>query len=451
MPLLEITAEEARVGVEALGNDLACLLTDFSVAMEVRAVLGHIGLVTVADLSNYEAEETKFRDAMAKDIGLVTDSPKARISMGRLVEAWKSGRNRLKAQDDEAAVARAQGRAAPLPDTTFSSMRRGWQNLNGDRGDHVFPSRYYVNRRLRQLETGELRAEKLTEVVTVLEGGDEEDDREVDLIVTATALRAQRKTVTVNYPANPEQLRHRVDLMQIHWDLVLARHSDRRLFVAYDRGMWDRYVKHLLGDEVYQYRARGQGLQWGDLLEYEFRIRCKAIEWVNKGERNLTQALHDAMRDPDLKQLHFTLPLITSGKRDVAAAQLTPNSESDGRLRQEIKKLRQELDSVKNRPPQTAASSSRDEYRQPTPKGGKKGKGKGGKGKAAGVEAFKAIKAKERLMTSLPNNGGRICYFFNIGNCTSPSCTFQHVCARCGRYGHCVLDSDKCNQAPIPK
>ncbi len=450
MPLIEITVEESRAGMAALNNDLACLLTDCQVPVEVRAVLGHIGLVSITDLTNYESDEQRFRDAMVKDIGLELDGPKARISMGRLVEAWKSGRNRLKVQDDEAAIARAQGRPAPLPESSFSSMRRGWQSQHGDRRDHVFPSRYYVNRRLRQLETGELRAEKLTEVVTVLEGGDEEDDREVDLIVTATALRAQRKTVTVPLPANPEQLRHRVDLMQIQWDLVLARHSDRRLFVAYDRGVWDRYVKHLLGDEVYQYRARGQGLQWVDLLEYEHRIRCKAIEWVNKGERTLSEALGLAMVDPDLKQLHFTLPLVTSGKRDAGGAQLTPNSESDGRLQQEIKKLRQELNAVKNRPAQRASSSHEGNTPQPA-KGGRKGKSKGGKPRATGVEAFKAIKAKERLLTTLPNNGGRICYFYNLGHCQRGNdCTFQHACARCGKHGHCVLDAS-CGQEPVPK
>ncbi len=450
MPLMEITAEQSRQGLEALGNELSCLLTDFQVSVEVRAVLGHIGLTSITDFTNYETDEQRFRDAMVKDIGLELDGPKARISMGRLVEAWKSGRNRLKVQDDEAAIARAQGRAAPLPESTFSSMRRGWQALHGDRRDHVFPSRYYVNRRLRQLETGEIRAEKMTEVATVLEGGDEEDDREVDLIVTATALRAQRKTVSVPLPANPEQLRHRIDLMQIQWDLVQARHSDRRLFVAYDRGVWDRYVKHLLGDEVYQYRARGQGLQWVDLLEYEHRIRCKAIEYVNKGERNLTEALGDAMRDPDLKQLHFTLPLIASGKRDAGGAQLTPNSESDGRPQQEIKKLRQELNAVRNRPAQGSSSSHEGNVQQ-APKGGKKGKGKGGKGKASGAEAFKAIKAKERLLSWLPNNGGRICYFYNLGSCHRGSeCSFQHACARCGKHGHSVIDGT-CTQAPVPK
>ncbi len=453
MPLQQLTVEESQAGIMALGDELACLLTDFSVPVELRAVLGHVGLSSASDLAHYETEEQKFRDAITKDLGLETDHPKARIAMGRLVEAWKSIRNRLKAQDDEAATARAQGRAAPLPETTFTTMRRGWQSVHHDRPDHCFPSRYYVNRRLRQLETGELRAERLTEVVTVTEGGDDEDDRDVDLIVTANALRAQRKTVTVQLPSTPEQLRHRIDLMQVQWDLVQARHSDRRLFVSYDRSLWDRHAKHLLGEEIYGFRARGHGLQWADLLEYEYKIRHKALEWVNKGEKLLGQAFTDALRDADLKQLYFTLPLMTGGKRDSVAAEL-PSHQDQGvsRLRQELRTLRSDLQRVKQTSNKTGSASSHEEPPQVQSNKGKKGKGKGGKGKMAGAEAVRALRAREKLMTNLPNNGGRLCYFFNIGNCRDGnSCSFVHACFRCGQYGHGVLETDKCQKPPTPK
>ncbi len=451
MPLLQLTAEESQAALMALKDDLACLFTDFSVPVELRAALGHVGLSTANDLANYETEEQKFRDAITSDVGLETNNPKARIAMGKLVEAWKSIRNRLKAQDDEAAVARAQGRPAPLPETTFSSMRRGWQSIYGDRSDHTFPSRYYVNRRLRQLETGELRAERLTEVVTVTEGGDDEDDRDVDLIVTANSLRAQRKTANVPLPVTPELLRHRVDLMQIHWDMVQARHTDRRIFISYDRGVWDRHVKHLLGEDIHGFRARGQGLQWADLLEYEYKIRHKAIEWVNKGEKFLAQALADALKDPDIKQLYFTLPLMTAGKRDAAAADLSPQDGAVTRLRQEIKNLKNDFQKVRQNVSSSNAASSHEGNWPPSGGKGKKGKGKGGKGKTAGADALKAIRQREKLLTNLPNNGGRICYFHNIGNCTSPNCSFAHACFRCGEYGHTVLEADKCKKPPIPK
>ncbi len=457
MPLMEISEGEARKGLESLHGDLACLFADMGVPPEIRSVLGHVGLTTVADLANYETEEQKFREAMTSDIGLEPNNPKNRIAMGKLVESWKSSRNRLKAIDDEAAVARAQGRPAPLPETTFMTMRRGWQALHGDRADHAFPSRYYVNRRLRQLETGELRAERLSEVVTVTEGGDDEDDRDVDLIVTANSLRAQRKAVTVALPTNSEELRHRIDLMQVHWDVVIARHADRRIFFSYDRNIWDRYVKHLLSEEIYAFRARGQGIQWSDLVEYEYKIRHKAIDWVNKGEKFLGEAIVDAMKCPDLKQLYFTLPLMTAGKRDASAVdhQSVGASQSNQRLQQEIKKLRSDLNTLRNKGG-SGAGSSTDGVAVAAPVSGGGGKGRKGRGKGkskpSGVDALRALREKEKLLTSLPNNGGKICYWYNTGAChNGASCTFHHACMRCGQYGHGALETQKCGKPPTPK
>ncbi len=56
-----------------------------------------------------------------------------------------------------------------------------------------FPSRLYINRRLRRLETGELRPERLTEVTSVQKGGNEDDDRELDLVITGSSFRAIKK------------------------------------------------------------------------------------------------------------------------------------------------------------------------------------------------------------------------------------------------------------------
>ncbi len=106
MPLIEITAEESRAGLAALGNDLACLLTDFAVAVEVRAVLGHVGLISVADLANYETEEQRFREAVTKDIGLATDNPKRASAWGG---SWKPGNRAETASKSKMTRLRSRG------------------------------------------------------------------------------------------------------------------------------------------------------------------------------------------------------------------------------------------------------------------------------------------------------------------------------------------------------
>ncbi len=52
-------------------------------------------------------------------------------------------------------------------------------------------------------------------------------------------------------------------------------------------------------------------------------------------------------------------------------------------------------------------------------------------------------------MMNLPNGGGLVCYYFNIGACTrGRDCKFHHVCMRCGKEGHSVLS---CREPPIAK
>ncbi len=161
MPLLVITEDQIAEALANMADSLESLLVTNGIPKEVRAVLGHIGVHRLPNLANYESTEDRFRDAMAKDIGLEAVDAKSRILLSNLIESWKSARNRLKTKDDEDSIARAQGRPAPMDDTAFTSMRRTWERAHEEKEDGCFPSRFYINKRIRQLETGEIKAEKL--------------------------------------------------------------------------------------------------------------------------------------------------------------------------------------------------------------------------------------------------------------------------------------------------
>ncbi len=462
MPMTVISEAEAQAGLNAMTDALESLLILNDVPKDVRALLGHVGMRRLPNLANYEASEERFREAMGRDLGIEPTDARNRILLSNLIESWKSARNRLKAKDDEDAVARAQGRPAPLDGVEYISMRRVWERSHGEKEDRNFPSKYYINRRLRQLEHGELRAERLTEVSSVAEGGDDDDDRELDLVISGNTFRATRKSVAVPLPkeGDTEMLRHRIRLMAIHWDVAVAQFSDKRAFAGYDRAVWSDHVEFLLGEQIYQYRAGPLRIDWGAFLNYEYEIRKKAIKRVNKGEATLHNALVEARVDYDLKQLHFTLPLSTMNRRDAAPRAETGkrggNNNSDSRLEQEVKRLRSEIQSLRS-----SASSSHLPYASPPPAplalqdhgaSSSKGKSKGKKGGNPKVEALKHLKATEKLHSSLPNGGGMICYYYNIGSCLKDkACKFHHVCMRCLREGHSALDSDKCKQIPQPR
>ncbi len=465
MPMLQITAEQATEGLNGMADALDSLLIANDIPKEVRAVLGHVGMRRLPNLANYESTEDKFREALQRDVGLEATDAKGRILLSNLIEAWTSARNRLRAKDDEDAIARAQGRPAPLDDPQFVSMRRGWERLHGEREDVNFPSKFYVNKRLRQLEGGELRVEHLSDVTSVAEGGDEDDDRDLDLVISGNSFRATRKSVSVPLPKeyDTEQFRHRMRLMMIHWDVAAAQFSDKRLFTDFDRSVWADYVEHVMGERVLQYRAYSMRLGWADFLNYEYEIRKFAIKKVNRGTATLVAALREAWLEYDVKQLHFTLPLTTMGKREGAPkVEDKKRSPHEQKMEQELKRLRNEVQQLRG----GGSSSSNQPFMAlpPPPQplaltdgarpGNRKGKSKGGgKGKSnPDIASLRQLRQSEKLYSSLPNNGGTICYYFNIRSCDKGrSCTFVHVCMRCLKEGHSALDTEKCKQIPASK
>ncbi len=464
MPLLAISEEQAAAAIAAMNDALDSLLVANDIPRDVRAVLGHVGVRRLPNLANYESTEERFREAMGKDLGIEPVDAGSRILLSNLIESWKSSRNRLKVKDDEDAVARAQGRPAPLAVDSFVAMRRAWEKLHGERTDAGFPSKFYINRRLRQLETGELKPERLSEVTSVREGGDEDDDRELDLVITGSSFRATRKYVSVPLPGgwDTEAFRQRIVLMKIHWDIAVAQSTNKRAFVDYDCEAWTRHAEYLLGEEIYGYRACGLRLSWEDFLEYEWTIRQAALKRVNRGEASLTVALTEALTDPSLKQLHFTLPLTTKGRKDGGPStsakgqgrgEESRRPSADKRLEQEVKRLRTEVQNLRNSASSSSGSMRAVEAPPPPQTTPRKGKSKGkGKSDDPLVAELRHLRQTERLFNNLPNGGGLICYYYQLGRCNNgKQCKFHHVCMRCLGEGHTVLEKNKCKSAAISK
>ena len=69
-----------------------------------------------------------------------------------------------------------------------------------------------------------------------------------------------------------------------------------------------------------------------------------------------------------------------------------------------------------------------------------KGGGKGGKGKK-GKGGGKSVKSLRGQCQSHTDKGEPICYKYNSGgNCNEDKCHFLHVCGRCFKRGHTILD-----------
>ena len=105
---------------------------------------------------------------------------------------------------------------------------------------------------------------------------------------------------------------------------------------VYLRGLelssFDRYLEYLLGDRCYSMQvfsglpsstSSGQDrrtlpVPWSVLLQYEFEMRKWAIKKAHKRGEPLGSMLHEATRNTELKELHFTsqVALAKCGQHD---------------------------------------------------------------------------------------------------------------------------------------
>ncbi len=247
---------------------------------------------------------------------------------------------------------------------------------------------------LGTLEDNDYRAESFTEVVSVQEAGDENVETGLLFNPSSGTMRPAATRIRVPPPSDSEGLRHRYRLMRVHWELVKSRYPDRRCFAGFESGIWGTIVDHLLGPKIWGFRAPGGvGLRWSDLLQYEFEIRRKAVERLTDGTHTITDALKSTYLDADIKGTHFTLQLVTGGKRDSAAASSSGEDGANKRLKTELAAMRKELNALRNAT-QQGGKGKRDSdvgkahgWNDPPLRGGnpKGGKGAGGERRSSEV------------------------------------------------------------------
>ena len=441
MPLTVITEEEKKAGLAALDAELRFLLEEKKIVSDMICLFGHLGLTDVATLAHIEETEAKFREMLEKEFGMVSsEGMAARVQTSRLIDIWHAARERNAARNAEATAARIEGRQRELPAQTFVSVRRQFQELNGKYDDENFPSKEYIQNKIEQLEEGEIKTESLTEVVSVKEAGEEcaEDSIMFD-VGSRKGVKATKAKIRVRPPTTTEELRMRIQLMKVQFEIVRNKHPDRLVFAKYDPMAWDRFLSYLLGSKVAGYSAHsGTTLRWEDLLAYEYALRKFATEYVNDGTGGFTEGLMIALKDGDLKSTYFTLPLTVSGKRGSASGKSSAEELAQKIVRHEFNQLKSLITKLGANKSKSDGKAQRKE--NPSSSGGDFNR-REATDESANASALTELKKKEslRFRTEGPN-GKMICQFFQRNACTRGNCKFVHICWRCHKPGHGIVD-----------
>ena len=162
------TADKLRLG----SLDLRFLLTNHGVKDDHQAKLFENGIDTLAKFAAFVTTARELADLLKSEFSLDSAaSLDKRAQVASYTVAWQVAQIRVKAQADAEASNEIRDMAKPIPATDYMAMRQSFATSFGDLEDKYIPAKEYIEKKLAELESGEFRAETLSEVV----GRDEVD------------------------------------------------------------------------------------------------------------------------------------------------------------------------------------------------------------------------------------------------------------------------------------
>ena len=400
-----------------MAPDLAFLLDDRLVDSTTQKHLCDAGFSTIGVFALLADTRAEVR-AMLKsapfsldpDATALEDDPtekvRRRVAQARVIDAWETAQVRVEERRKAEATQRASGLPHALPVSVHIAFRRDYEAVYGRADDKAFPSDSLIDKRLQDIEQGDLQAETLDLVITK----EEQSDGVMGAVFDADGtLRVKKGTQKVMLPGDAEALRRRIHVLGITWTVAKLSHPARGWLQSATPDVWREHLDHVLGDEVYGFKItsssgdRSSRSSWKTLLAYEFQLRKEAIRMVNFESSDFKTAMVRARSSTELREKHFVTPCIL----DVVTAGANP--------------YRAEPYSYPTPWQQPPAGKGAD-------KGKAKGKGKG-KGKDKGKIKGKGAAGPRHGKTP---DGKEICYAYNKEGCQQGAkCHRAHVCTKC--------------------
>ena len=130
---------------------------------------------------------------------------------------------------------------------TWLCARPSLEQAHGEPEDKHVPSKEYEEKKLREVEGGEFRAEQLSQIVSR-----DEVDPDVLLPVWDSKghISVKRGSTTVAMPSGPEQLRLRLTVMCNTLVMLKMKHTKREEIQDVVATLFEHYKEYLLGDYI---------------------------------------------------------------------------------------------------------------------------------------------------------------------------------------------------------
>ena len=415
---ITLTATEKQDALRAGGADLVFLFDKKLVDEDTQAKMFHIGVTTVEQFAVLAKDQADLEDVLKVSFELDPKDLTSRVKAGRVTVAWLTAKSRAAKQADLDGECEARKVPKDIGTSDVSAMRKAFEKAWWELEDSQVPAKTYLEKKLDEVEKDELRAEPLTEVLTVPE---DDPDTLKTIWTSNNELKAVKVGAKVSLPKDPEEFRRRITVLGTAWLFISYQQTHKDYLKGLTPQTFTEYLSYMLGEFVMGLSAKdalGNPMAlppWSLVISYEHAIRSKAISLVKKGAL-LKDALKQAWEDAVTKERHFTTPLCLESNRKRPA-----ETHTEGRRHEPTPRHQ----------PKGGGKGSNKGRAQKAKRGGKGGKGSG---KAGGC-------------ASKTSDGKDICYRFNgEQGCDATKCRFAHVCGVCFARGvpmHSCLHASK--------
>ncbi|CAE8584251.1 unnamed protein product, partial [Polarella glacialis] len=296
------------------GTDLVYLFGRHEVNTRLQALFFHSGVKSLDTFAHFAKDVSDLQSVMKDSFGLdPATSLDHRAQASAVICAWNNAKTRShKAAELEAEMEVRQW-TKPVSGSDYVAMRSAFEAKFWKMDDRETPSKEYLEKKLEDLESGELRAESLTEVVS-------KDEVEPDALMPVWDktgnLSVRKGSSSVPMPSNPEGLRRRLTIMANAMIMLALRHTNRREFTFVTPGTFEKYKAYLLGEFVLGLTAKNENNEtigvppWPLVLSYEHAIRKRACQVMNNGGFvDFALALRHGWGDCVTKERFFSTPL----------------------------------------------------------------------------------------------------------------------------------------------
>ena len=315
---MAVTPEQQREYLRTnLDSDFLYLLEEHSVDLALQYQVGqhYKQIKTFAVLAD---DRAAVRTAITADFNVRPDTAADRARIACLVTAWEAARLIREEEAKLKAEAKVLGMQKPLASSDRAAMRTALETVRGyPVSESEEPAAEYLAHKLEQIENGEPTGSYLDEVISRKEAGALQLQTSLD---NQGRLRITRQKPKGKLPLSTEELRAKIRLEAATWIMLSAKCKGRVYLRGLELSSFDRYLEYLLGDRCYSMQissgmpsstSAGQDRQtlpvpWSVLLQYEFEMRKWAVKEAHKRGEPLGDLLHEATRNTELKELHFT-------------------------------------------------------------------------------------------------------------------------------------------------